>query len=801
MTNFLKTGASQVIGVTMDMDNGDRPFIGLQDTTPVIVISGSATAATSTNPAAPAVTAQTANQYWVAGAATAFALPSKTFTDPQGTALTYAATLSNGQALPSWLTFNPATASFSGIDPAGTAPITVRVTATDVAGLSVAESFTISLAKAPTLSSPTATEYLAAGKAGSFTLAARTFTDPQGSTLSYGATLASGAALPVWLSFNAITHSFTGTDPAGTAPVSIKVTATDTYGLATSETFNLALASAPTLAAQTATQYWLAGKSSSFVLPSATFTDPQGLALTYSASLATGAAMPSWLSFNTSTRSFTGIDPAGTAAVSVKVTATDSVGLAVSENFTIGLATAPTAAAQTANQIWVAGKSTTLALPAGSFVDPQGLAMTYSATLAGGAALPSWLKFTAASDSFTGTDPSGTAPVTVAVTAKDSAGATGSESFTITLAAAPTIANQTAAQSWTQGQKVTFAVPANAFADPQGAAMTYSATLSTGAALPSWLTFNAATETFTGTVPTGTVGFSLNVTATDSYGLPTAETFAVATPAAASSVIRPFVINVNYDASVTSAPAGFKTAVAAAVTYLESEFTNPVTLNLTVGYGSVNGSALSAGNVGGSQTSYDLVSYANLQAALAANGTQPDQLTALAGLPATSPMGSAMFIVSNAEAKALGLANAVVGINDGYIGISSTNPMNWDPTNRAVAGTCDAVGAIEHEITEVMGRTGSLAVNSGAYTALDLFRYTSPGLRDLLPGAGSFSIDGQTMLQTYNNPTTGGDPTDWNPTVVGDSFGNASLGVASLVSAVDLREMNVIGWNRTSLTS
>ena len=310
------------------------------------------------------------------------------------------------------------------------------------------------------------------------------------------------------------------------------------------------------------------------------------------------------------------------------------------------------------------------------------------------------------------------------------------------------------------------------------------------------------TQTFTGTPPAGTPDLSLKVTATDSYGLATAETFAVTTPAAAAAAaISPFVINVTYDSSVAAAPAGFKTAVAAAVTYLQNEFTSAVTINLTVGYGSVNGSPMSGTNVGGSQSSYDIVSYADLRAALAANGTQPDQIAALTGLPATSPAGSAIFIVSNAQAKALGLAAAVNGINDGYVGISSANPMNWDPTNRAIAGQYDAIGALEHEITEVMGRTGSLGVNSGAYTALDLFRYTSPGVRDLLPGAGSFSIDGQTMLQTYNNPTTGGDLSDWNPSVVGDAFGNAALGVASLMTAVDVREMNVIGWNRASLTT
>ena len=91
------------------------------------------------------------------------------------------------------------------------------------------------------------------------------------------------------------------------------------------------------------------------------------------------------------------------------------------------------------------------------------------------------------------------------------------------------------------------------------------------------------------------------------------------------------VINVTYDSSVAAAPAGFKTAVAAAVSYLESEFTNATTLNLTIGYGSVNGSALPSGDLGANQTSYDVVSYATLQAALAANGTQPDQVAALAG--------------------------------------------------------------------------------------------------------------------------------------------------------------------------
>src|SRR5258708_5428328 len=54
-----------------------------------------------------------------------------------------------------------------------------------------------------------------------------------------------------------------------------------------------------------------------------------------------------------------------------------------------------------------------------------------------------------------------------------------------------------------------------------------------------------------------------------------------------------FVINVTYDSSVNSAPAGFKTAVADVVTFLEANLANTsATVNIHVGYGEVNGMSL-----------------------------------------------------------------------------------------------------------------------------------------------------------------------------------------------------------------
>ncbi len=199
-------------------------------------------------------------------------------------------------------------------------------------------------ALAPIVASQTATQSFVAGKASSFSIASA-FSDPLGETLSYKATQANGSALPSWLSFNASTGLFSGSATAGAGGVSVVVTATDTGGLSASETVavNVAAASAPKVTDQTANQTVSAGKAVSIALASNTFTDPQGEALTYSATQSNGSALPSWLSFNAATEKFTGAAPSAATSLTLKVTATDTGGATTSETFTLGV-TAATAA-------------------------------------------------------------------------------------------------------------------------------------------------------------------------------------------------------------------------------------------------------------------------------------------------------------------------------------------------------------------------------------------------------------------------------------------------------------------------
>ncbi|WP_143539957.1 putative Ig domain-containing protein, partial [Rhizobium sophoriradicis] len=116
-------------------------------------------------------------------------------------------------------------------------------------------------------------------------------------------------------------------------------------------------------------------------------------------------------------------------------------------------------------------------------------------------------------------------------TMRDSGGATATANLTITIHGAndaPVLAVQTAAQNATVGSAFSFTLPTTTFTDvDSGETLAYSATAADGTALPSWLSFNASTRTFSGT-PTTSGTYGVRVTATDLGGLAANETFNIA---------------------------------------------------------------------------------------------------------------------------------------------------------------------------------------------------------------------------------------------------------------------------------
>ncbi|XYQ55393.1 putative Ig domain-containing protein [Pectobacterium carotovorum] len=490
-----------------------------------------------------------------------FTLPSGLFTDADaGDTLTLSATLADGTPLPAWLSFNPATGTFSGTPANGdVGSLTIKVTATDGSNASVSTTFGLTVTnvnEAPVVSGTVPPQSVAQDSGLNFTLPSGLFTDADaGDTLTLSATLADGTALPSWLSFNPATGTFSGTPANGdVGSLTIKVTATDGSNASVSTTFGLTVTNvndAPVVSGTVPPQSVAQDSSLNFTLPSGLFTDADaGDTLTLSATLADGTALPSWLSFNPATGTFSGTPASGDIGnLTIKVTATDGSSASVSTTFSLTVTNvneAPVVSGTIAAQSIAQGGNLNVTVPAGTFTDPDGDTLTLSATLADGTALPAWLSFNPATGTFSGTPANGdVGSLTIKVTATDGSNASVSTTFGLTVTNvndAPVVSGTIAAQSIAQGGNLNVTVPAGTFTDPDGDTLTLSATLADGTALPSWLSFNPATGTFSGTPANGDVGsLTIKVTATDGSNASVSTTFGLT------------VTNVN-DAPVVSTP-------------------------------------------------------------------------------------------------------------------------------------------------------------------------------------------------------------------------------------------------------
>ncbi|RQO81741.1 putative Ig domain-containing protein [Acidovorax sp. FJL06] len=276
-----------------------------------------------------------------------------------------------------------------------------------------------------------------------------------------------------------------------------------------------------------------------FQFASNTFADTDaGDVLTYSAQLAGGGALPAWLSFNAATRTFSGTPAnANVGTVSIDVIANDGNGGTVTDTFDIVVANindAPTVANAIPNQNATEDSAFNFQFASSTFADMDlGDTLTYSAQLAGGGALPAWLSFNAATRTFSGTPANAhVGTVSIDVIANDSHGGTVTDTFDISVANTndvPTVANAIPNRSATEGFAFSFQFASNTFADMDlGDTLTYSAQLAGGGALPAWLSFNAATRTFSGTPATANIGtLGIDVIANDGHGGTVTDTFDV----------------------------------------------------------------------------------------------------------------------------------------------------------------------------------------------------------------------------------------------------------------------------------
>lgn len=397
---------------------------------------------------APVVATSLTSQAAIQDQPFSFQIPGGTFVDiDRGDQLAYSAVLANGDPLPGWLQFDASTCTFSGIpgnDNVG--DIGVKVTATDLAGAAVENTFNLTVTNvndAPVVASALVDQAATEDQDFSFQIPAGSFKDiDTGDMLTYSATLVDGSSLPGWLIFDVATQTFSGApgnDNVGA--VSVQVTVIDMAGATASSVFAINTENvndAPVVATALADQAATEDQTFSFQISADSFKDiDAGDTLTYSATLVDGSSLPGWLSFDASTQTFSGIpgnDNVG--AVSVQVAATDLAGATANSVFAINIANvndAPVVTTIIPDQTTKAGAIFSLQVPATMFTDVDaGDSLTLGATLVNGDPLPAWLVFDPATQSFSGTPAAGsTGNIGIQLTATDLSGATTNSGFNL----------------------------------------------------------------------------------------------------------------------------------------------------------------------------------------------------------------------------------------------------------------------------------------------------------------------------------------------------------------------------------
>ena len=286
----------------------------------------------------------------------------------------------------------------------------------------------------------------------------------------------------------------------------------------------------------------------------------------------------------------------------------------------------------------------------------------------------------------------------------------------------------------------------------------------------------------------------------------------------------------------TDAESGFLAAVA----LWQSFLTDDIDIRLDVAFAPLN-----PGVLGSAGSSRAVISYEVYRDALIADGTSPDDATAIANLEMSNSLSFAtqdqngtyildnnnsgnnnFLAINRTTALALGISVDANGnpIDDGNayasITFSSNFTFDFDPTDGIDAGAIDFVGVAFHEIGHALGFTSGVDIvdtNStidlngfAIFNQLDVFRYSDnsqatfgAGTRDLGYGGDPyFSIDGgATNLGFFSSGRQNGDgqqASHWR-----DNLGlgimdptSAPAGQANTITELDIRAFDVIGWDR-----
>lgn len=291
------------------------------------------------------------------------------------------------------------------------------------------------------------------------------------------------------------------------------------------------------------------------------------------------------------------------------------------------------------------------------------------------------------------------------------------------------------------------------------------------------------------------------------------------------------------------AQAGFRSAA----NYWEYQFTDPVTVNLSIGF-----SALGSGILAQAGSSRVQIPVATVKSAMTADVISTSDAAAISHFPALSDgfflsfltqkdteggstvisldndtfldgsnryNNNAVLDVTTANAKALGFSLTNPPIADASITFSSAFSWDFDQSDGVGPGLQDFVGVAIHEIGHALGFVSGVDTVDYAithpsdldpyaiYSVMDLFRYSAAGTLNLAAGADAyFSLNGgATSLGgfstgVFNVNGDGRQASHWKDNLglgIMDPTANPA-GQINTPSELDLLVFDVIGWDRVT---
>ena len=337
---------------------------------------------------------------------------------------------------------------------------------------------------------------------------------------------------------------------------------------------------------------------------------------------------------------------------------------------------------------------------------------------------------------------------TVKVNDQTTDSATQTLTFTITgTNDAPIVAQAIADQNATQGSAFSFSFVSNTFSDVDGDTLSYTVTKDDGSALPSWLTFTAATRTFSGTPGSGDVGtLAVKVAASDG-ALSASDTFNIVV---GNTNDAPVIQNVAGTTFVAEDSSVLLQAASAIVTDADND---TLTMTVNVAHGALTPSqaildaianhTLTSSDPDGSNGSLSVTGSASAIQAAIRSGITYAPTANFNGLDALG------VSITDGQATTPATVNiTVTAVNDAPVatGSATLGAINEDTANPPGATITSLFGGNFSDATDNQPPNGSLP---NAFAGIAISNYTI----DAAKGAWQYSHDNGNNWTALNTAT------------------------------------------------